>query len=56
VYRCFKKINSGKNRTITFQQTLHNHKALTENTLQRQVLSTGAKRKATEDNLKHQEK
>jgi len=39
-----------------FQRTLHTHKALTENTLQRQVLSTGAKRRAKRTIVKHQEK
>jgi len=49
-----KTINFGKNRTITFQRTLHNHEALNENIIQRQVLSTGVKRKVTL--VKHQEK
>jgi len=45
-----KTINSGENRLITFQRTEHTHDASTENNLQRQVLSTGAKRKAIENN------
>ncbi|KAE9540918.1 hypothetical protein AGLY_004163 [Aphis glycines] len=45
-----KTINFGENRLITFQRTEHTHDASTENNLQRQVLSTGAKRKAIENN------
>jgi len=45
-----KTIDSGKNRTITFQQTLHNHKALTRKYTS--TLTTGLKRKATENNCK----
>jgi len=47
-----KTINTAKNRTITFQRTEHKHDPLSENSLQRQILSTGAKRKATKDNCK----
>jgi len=47
-----KTINSGKNGTITFQRTLHTHKPSTENTLQRQVSSTGAKLRVINDYCK----
>lgn len=45
-------ITSGNIRTITFQRTQHNHDALTENELQRKMLGTEAKRKATRNNCK----
>ena len=48
-YKCLKIINSGNNRTITFPRTQRNHNTLSKNTLQWQVLNTGAKRKETEN-------
>ncbi|KAF0725874.1 FLYWCH-type domain-containing protein [Aphis craccivora] len=42
-WRCENKKCSGENCLITFQRTEHTHDVSTENRLQRQVLSTGAK-------------
>jgi len=46
-----KTIGSTNNCTLTFQRTLHNHEAIIKNLLNRQILSTGAIQKTTENNF-----